>query len=114
MSEVHSNPDRAAVRDRGNSYHGPALGLLLYRAGRFKEALQQLNAALLKSRHQQDRAQDGFFLAMCHHRLGHPQEARKWYTRAVQDLAQIQPSEGRGRLELEILQREADALLKGK
>jgi WD40 repeat protein/tetratricopeptide (TPR) repeat protein len=105
---------RAAARDPTNPYHWSALGLLLYRAGRFEEALQQLNAALLKSPNKQGRAQDWFFLAMCHHRLGHPQEARKWYTRAVKDLAQIRPSEWRARLELEILQREADAQLKGK
>jgi hypothetical protein len=63
-------------------------------------------------------AYDAVFLAMAHHRLGHPAEAREWLRRAGAPASagmhkpdESGPSSWIPRLELELLRREAGALL---
>jgi WD40 repeat protein/tetratricopeptide (TPR) repeat protein len=86
-----------------------ALGAVLYRAGRFDEAVRRLEESLqhpsLESRHEYSA-----FLAMVHHRLGHPDEARRWLDR----LQSYQPDSDRGfwsELEIRLLRREAEAVI---
>jgi tetratricopeptide (TPR) repeat protein len=57
------------------------LGALLYRAGRYDEAVKQLSEAARL----QGEGGDGWsclFLALAHHRLKHDDEARRWLARA--------------------------------
>ena len=58
------------------------LGALLYRAGSYKEAVDQLTEAVRTH----GEGGDGWtclFLAMAHHRLKHDEEARRWLARAT-------------------------------
>jgi hypothetical protein len=83
------DPDRAiALASRAlDLYPGTAsvevwnnLGVALYRAGRFGEAIAALETST-RLRNQDD-ALESFFLAMAHARLDHPNEARKLFDEA--------------------------------
>ncbi len=86
-------------------------GSVLYRAGRFEEAIQRLNANT-------DILNNWLFLAMAHHRLGHAAEARQWLDKMIQweakQKADAKPLEWQHRVGLEILRREAQELIEGK
>src|SRR5207244_6599408 len=59
-------------------YYGHSrLGSVLYRAGRYDEAVQRLNEAD-RSQPPGGEAEHMFWLALCHARLGHVAEARQW------------------------------------
>jgi serine/threonine-protein kinase len=90
------------------------LGAAQYRAGSWNESIQ----ALQKSMELRDGgdALDWFFLAMAHHQLGQHAEARKWLTKGVQAVDQLDrdrtnsaPNEAR-REELLRLRQEAESL----
>ena len=95
------------------------LGGLLYRAGRFDDAVARLREAA-KLHGKDGSPSDWLFLAMAYHRLGKAAEGRKWLDRADRWLAAHLPEEaGRPsrrqsswlvRLELRLLHREARAL----
>src|SRR5262249_20151454 len=93
------------------------MGMVLYRAGRFDEAVDYLNqagAACEKSRQPRWAAiHNWLFLALAHQRLGHAVEARQWLDRAVQAPDQPatvqQPDLWDGRLEVQLLRKEAEA-----
>jgi serine/threonine protein kinase/WD40 repeat protein len=71
-----------AVRLQGGrwDYHN-TLGIAYYRAGRYKEAVKELERSLKGGAGQAD-AFDLYFLAMCHHRLGDDMQARECFGRA--------------------------------
>ncbi len=115
--------ERAAKSDSKAFHFVNTLGSVLYRAGRFEEAIQRLGEA--------DRlAQDGtgkpppsptytwYFLAMTHHRLGHHEEAKKWLDKAVESTEKALADHEAGkellvwnrRLTLKLLRDEAEAL----
>jgi tetratricopeptide (TPR) repeat protein len=94
------------------------LGVLLYRTGRYEEAIRRLNESIA--------ARDGvgiyvdwFFLALAHHRLGHVVEARRWLDKAVQWIEQNDRPKTEGatplpwyrRLLLQLFRREAEVAL---
>jgi hypothetical protein len=54
----------------------------LYRNDLFKEAIPALKKSLAAS-HGESNAFDLFFLAMCHHRLGHAVNGQECYDRAL-------------------------------
>jgi WD40 repeat protein/lipoprotein NlpI/predicted Ser/Thr protein kinase len=58
------------------------LGVALYRAGRYAEAVTALEESRRLSG-EANVAYDLFFLALCHHKLGRPDEAKKAYRDAV-------------------------------
>jgi tetratricopeptide (TPR) repeat protein len=76
-----------------------ALGAILYRAGQHKAAISQLSE-LDEQWHEMSSPTSGwnstyerpyyvsFFLAMAHHQMGHPIEARKWLDKALQATAE--------------------------
>jgi tetratricopeptide (TPR) repeat protein len=107
----------SAVASRPLSGRLNTLGAILYRAGRFEEAIRQLERAIAV-RGDGATPHDALFLAMAHHRLGHVTEARHWLrlgTAGAPDAPRA--TEARGdrpwiaSLEIEILRREALALI---
>jgi WD40 repeat protein/tetratricopeptide (TPR) repeat protein len=95
-------------------------GATLYRAGRFQEAVKRLDPALKLSK-KYDPFTPLLYLAMAHHRLGHVEKARQYLDQAVRGLDEAGAKVKGGpfwsqscwyRLELQILRREAEALLK--
>ena len=59
------------------------LAAVLYRAGRFETALAQLNKSV-EFQGEGGTTWDFLLLAMIHHRLNHPQEAKEWLAKARQ------------------------------
>ena len=119
--------ERAVEKDHGNVFLLNTLGAVLYRAGRFDEALAKLNEA--ESRFNDPKydsknppASTWYFLAMTHQRLGHEDEAHKWYDKAAAWTSEVlAPASEDGtakpsarwysRLRLELLQREVSEML---
>ncbi len=104
---------QAAVRSLPrDSTARSTLGAILYRAGKYKEAVSDLSEA--SKRNDKGRTAINFvFLAMAHHQLGQPEDARKWLEKAVQAAEQAPPTDWTKRLEWRILRREAEQLLQG-
>jgi WD40 repeat protein len=96
------------------------LGLAQYRAGQFDQALQSFTKADVKA--WTDREVTGFGLALVHHRLGHPEEARRCLDKGIQWLERVgppgpeQPAKllPQDWLEAQLLRREAEETLKIK
>jgi tetratricopeptide (TPR) repeat protein len=65
------------------------LGLSLYRAGRFQQAIQALQASLQAGGHAEIMSWP--VLAMAHHRLGHAAEARRWLDKASTEWLRLFP-----------------------
>jgi tetratricopeptide (TPR) repeat protein len=99
-------------------------GAVLYRAGRHEEALRQFEAAVA-DHWKGGTAWDWFFLAMVNHKLGNRDDAQAWLDKAVDWMDEAPELRLSGadedqtgplfdwdqQLELEILRREAEALL---
>jgi tetratricopeptide (TPR) repeat protein len=85
------------------------LGAALYRAGRFDEAIRQVQEAIRARRSGQ--ATDYAILSMAHHRMGHHDEALRWLNR----LRQYQPSTDSAKfwydLLVSLLRSEAEAVI---
>ncbi|HEV3260827.1 MAG TPA: protein kinase, partial [Gemmataceae bacterium] len=60
------------------------LGLAEYRAGRFDQAIQQLQKSMDTDPRWPGQVVNWLVLAMAHHRLGHADEARRWLDKADQ------------------------------
>jgi WD40 repeat protein len=93
------------------------LGAILYRAGRFEEAIQKLTRSV-ELQGNSGAPHDTLFLAMAHHRLGHAEEARRWLRlgMVVDPVSRREPAPRGdtswiGRLELTILRREASIMI---
>jgi WD40 repeat protein/tetratricopeptide (TPR) repeat protein len=86
------------------------LGAALYRAGRYNEAIRQLEEGI-RLRAGVSVPSDWTFLAMAHHCLGHRDEARRWLNR----LREYQPSADADQfwneLQTRLLRSEAEALI---
>jgi WD40 repeat protein/tetratricopeptide (TPR) repeat protein len=98
------------------------LAAVLYRAGKVDEALQRFEEAM-KLHGKGGMAWDWLFLAMAHHRLGHASEARQWLDKSIAWIQQLEDGKIKepllggtlswsNRLELQLLTREAEVLLK--
>jgi WD40 repeat protein/tetratricopeptide (TPR) repeat protein len=105
-----------------NCHSLATLGGLLYRAGRFKEAVAKLTKSTEMQYSQGDTERAWLYLAMAEHRLGRHNEAKQALRQAVQGLEKISKAKAKAaaeddrsfwvqRLELQILRREAEALL---
>jgi len=103
------------------------LGAALYRAGRYSEAAKRLHEAVAAqptdSMQRQPITYTWLFLAMAEHQLGHSDQARKWLDGAADAFAERDRKEGavapandgnpwNRRVTLQLLRREAEALLK--
>jgi tetratricopeptide (TPR) repeat protein len=116
-SAVADPGSAVSVAEMGPSDHDGLLsrGAALYRAGRLKEAARRLAEAEPMPEGNTSRVYTWLFLAMTHYRLGHAEEARRWLSKAVQE---IDNPSGESRpwnrkLTLQLLRREAEALLSG-
>jgi WD40 repeat protein/tetratricopeptide (TPR) repeat protein len=99
------------------------LGAALYRAGRLDAAMARLQEAVRQTK-SEGSAADWLFLAMTEHRLRHAEAARKWLDKAAAWIdrgtnqaaggapAQLAELDWTRRVELQVLRREAEALLK--
>ncbi|MFO0891399.1 MAG: protein kinase [Isosphaeraceae bacterium] len=108
-----------SVASRPEQHRINTLGAILYRAGQTSRAVAEFRRGV--ARHGAGgTAYDAYFLAMAHHRLGHAAEAREWLLRAgtpasvgMQKPDASLPTSWIPGLELEMLRREATALIKG-
>jgi WD40 repeat protein/tetratricopeptide (TPR) repeat protein len=98
-----------------NANRGPGYGAALYRAGKVKEAIEDLEqkAALGSG---QGRAWPRLFLAMAHARLGHVAAARQYLEKAKEWIAEADRNAKLylfwvQRLEFEVLRKEAERLV---
>ena len=100
------------------------LGAILYRAGRFEEALERLTEAnsLIEepeTESQSSPAYTWYFLAMAHHKLGDDAEAKKWLDKATEWTDKVLAEHENGtstlswnrKLTLKLLREEAEAML---
>jgi WD40 repeat protein/Tfp pilus assembly protein PilF len=127
-----------AVKGQNNYNYQNTLGVALYRAERYDEAVQALERARKLSPApvagqrldqaaravlpgEDGTAVDWLFLAMSHHRLEHTEEAKKWLAKAEEAIDQYKrqkihdASDARltwNRIELELFRSQAEALLK--
>jgi tetratricopeptide (TPR) repeat protein len=96
------------------------LGLAQYRAGQFDQALQSFTKANVNAWRYSEL--NWFGLALVHHRLGHPDEARQCLDKGIQWLqregppnpqrpARLPPQDW---IEAQLLRREAEEMLKIK
>jgi serine/threonine protein kinase/WD40 repeat protein/tetratricopeptide (TPR) repeat protein len=89
------------------------LGVILYRAGRYQEAIDRLHERV-KAGAAAGAPVDWVFLAMAHHRLGHKSEANRWLEKLrahkVPDLRTS--SDLWNDLEIPLFTREVEALLR--
>jgi eukaryotic-like serine/threonine-protein kinase len=116
---VQRDPDRAVLLARqavalapGQQMYLNTLGVALYRAGRYAEAINVLEQSLVAARGEFD-AFDLFFLAMAHHHLFHPGQARTCFERAVQWWNGKKGLSPQYISELTTFRAEADAVLAG-
>jgi tetratricopeptide (TPR) repeat protein len=99
---------------------------VLFRAGQYEEALQRLSEAEAFWQPEDEklyaREYNWLLLAMVHHRLGHPKDAREWLAKAAQSidgemqqvpkkLAAATAWPWNRRLTLQFFRREAEELL---
>jgi serine/threonine protein kinase/WD40 repeat protein/tetratricopeptide (TPR) repeat protein len=104
-----AHPDRKdGLRREWHLFHGTR-GALLFRAGRYQEAVQAIGEALPYANG--GVFQNWLFLALAEHRLGHADAAKKAAAKARAVLAGPKPSSVWERAELDLLTAELDAAL---
>jgi hypothetical protein len=88
------------------------LGAVLYRAGRFEEAIRRLNEGL-QARGVGSLPRGFAFLALAHHRLGRRDEAQRWLDKLIASRATETSSSSWDDMAIGILRREAESLILG-
>jgi tetratricopeptide (TPR) repeat protein/WD40 repeat protein len=101
---------RAVAMAPGEQVSLNTLGVALYRAGQYDEAISILEQILAVGKGEYD-AYDLFFLAMAHHRLGQATQSRACYDRAVRWLSERKNLPARDVTELTRFRAEAEAVL---
>jgi tetratricopeptide (TPR) repeat protein len=114
--------EQALQADPKNHNYSKTLGAVLYRSGRFAEAVQRFSetsSALEKATVHgplSSSAYTLFFLAMAHQRLSHAEEARQWLDKAIKQ-ADLESQNNRilwnHGFTLRLLRQEAETVLKG-
>jgi tetratricopeptide (TPR) repeat protein len=114
--------EKALAADPDNDIRLTTLGAVLYRAGRFDEAVRRLTEAEAAFKKAKVRvsmiAYAWLFRAMAEERLGHAEQAREWLARAVREIEQPPVERAPGvdtwnrRLAPRLLRSEAEKLLK--
>jgi tetratricopeptide (TPR) repeat protein len=116
--------EKAVAARPGEACYRHTLAVAQYRAGQFDQAVQGLQKSLQLN--WDAHVVDWLLLAIAHQRLGHKAEARQWLDKAVQWIEQANKASQGGaawrlpvpsltdHLEVLLLRREAEALMKGK
>jgi tetratricopeptide (TPR) repeat protein len=112
--------EQGAGRDDKSDRYVSTLGAILYRAGRFEQAVEQFSKLTDKwdaGKELPTRtspAYTWFFMAMAHHRLGHPEEASTWLGKAVERAEKEIASDAswNRKLTLRLLRTEAESMIK--
>ena len=65
------------------------LGAALLRAGRLDDAVRRFEESLAVERDWHSSGMNAYGLAVAHHRLGHPDEARRWLEKAEAWLSRL-------------------------
>ena len=116
--------NKALVESPGKYQYLNTLGAVHYRTGAHDDAIKTLGKAM-EAHGQEGGPWDWVFLAMAHQRAGRPKDARYWYNRADHWIKQAEQGKvyepyqapdlpaWSQKLELGVLQREAEALVKG-
>ena len=86
------------------------LGVLLYRAGRFVEAIHRLEEAIAIEDAKSVPRSWAFF-AMAHYQLGHGEEARRWRNHMADRKPNPDPKALRDDFEIRLVQTEAEAVM---
>lgn len=110
----------SAVDAGSTAWYQHALGLALYRAGSFEEAIAPLEESNASDWADAGKAQNWLVLAMIHHELGDDAAAENWLTRFDEWFADIIEGANGGRINMpttdwfgiHALHREADALIR--
>jgi serine/threonine protein kinase/tetratricopeptide (TPR) repeat protein len=117
--------EKAASQDPNNSQYATALGGILYRAGRWREAVERLSAldrsdAKLSEVAEPSLAHAWLFLAMAYDRLGNKDNALHWFTKATENSEEFLDADSAGskraipwnqRLTFKLLYDEAKTLI---
>ena len=88
------------------------LGAILYRAGRFQEAVQRLGEAMKANK--EGGVTDWLFLAMAHHHLKHTEESRSCLRHGIgllEATLRKKPLSWQTRVTWSLLRREAEVLV---
>lgn len=101
---------RGAGSETTKSTYSSTLGAVLYRAGRFNEAIGRLEEGI-RLRGGVSLPQEWAFLAMTHHRLGHRDEALRWLDRLREHQPAADPTQFWNELESGLLRSEAEAVV---
>src|SRR5262249_20840399 len=115
MPDLKMALDRSAALVKSEPkfwYNHSVRGAVLYRAGRFEEAVASLQVAA-KLRAGADVAEDRLFLAMSLFRLGKADEARKSLELGRALAVQVPQEQWLPRTSAQVLCREAEALITG-
>jgi tetratricopeptide (TPR) repeat protein len=102
---------RAIATAPDDAHDCETLGAALYRAGRFEEAVKELDVAVEKQK-KGGSVWMQLFLAMAHHRLQHAESARAWLTKAVQQIDATKDPDWQDRVRWRVLRQEAEDLRK--
>jgi tetratricopeptide (TPR) repeat protein len=103
--------------DPKQAWSSELLGAALYRAGRYADAIKNLEDSIQLQKAEES-AVDWLFLAMAHQKLNHTEEAKKWLTKAQKWIDQSKEGNSDGarrswdqRLELQLIRGEAEAVI---
>ena len=119
LSQVVQLAEQLVLNEEKKDLYLSTLGKILYRAGSFDEAVQQLSK-LTEAWEQRGEmptlispTYTWFFLAMAHHQLGHLEEAKKWLDKAVKRAEQeiADDAAWNRKLTLQLFRTEAESLL---
>lgn len=112
--------ERAIEAEPKLAAYGQCLGAVLFRAGKFEDAVKHLNKVVASEDNENtSHAYGWYFLAMTHHQLGNQDEARKWLDKAVdhteksldQDRDNYEPVSWNRELTLQLLREESQSLI---
>jgi hypothetical protein len=101
---------RNATKHPNNGDYLESYGAALYRAGHYREAVEQLNRAVAKKGAGGSVWQQ-CFLALAHHRLGNKTQARRWLQKAVRQIEKAKGPSWETWLQYSLLRAEAEAVL---
>jgi tetratricopeptide (TPR) repeat protein len=110
LSSAQFSPDgKARGTAEGRAAALNVLSAILYRAGRFEEAVRLLEEGIAY-RNGTGEPIDWPFLAMAHQQLGHRDEARRWLNRLRTRKLSSEPDQILDELEIRILKSEAETV----